>query len=182
MSSSNSRKVVEFRQRRKKLAIEAFGNKCGICGYDKCPQALEFHHLDPCEKDFSMSVSGSTRSWQKTVPELRKCICVCANCHREIHAGVTEIPANVIRFNEEFTKKKPEPKPTPPCDQCGKETSTSNKYCSLRCAQLGNSKIEWPTDQHILQLVQKQGYRGAGRVLGVSDNAVRKRLKRQGLL
>jgi endogenous inhibitor of DNA gyrase (YacG/DUF329 family) len=182
MSSSNSKKVVEFRQRRKKLAIEAFGGRCGICGYDKCPQALEFHHLDPNEKDFSMSVSGTTRSWQKTVPELRKCICVCSNCHREAHAGVTGVPENVVRFNEEYATRKPEPKPTHPCKKCGKDTSTTNTFCSIRCAQLDSTKIEWPSDQNILRLVQQQGFRSAGRVLGVSDNAVRKRLKRQGLL
>jgi uncharacterized OB-fold protein len=182
MSSSNSQKVVEFRQRRKKLALEAFGNRCGICGYDKCPQALDFHHLDPTQKDFSLSTTGVTRSWTKTVPELRKCVCLCSNCHREVHAGVTTIPDNVIRFNEEFATRKVEPKPTHPCKKCGKETPTHNTYCSIKCAQEGHCKIEWPTDGELLTLVELEGFRATGRRFGVSDNAVRKRLKKVGLL
>jgi len=31
----------------KECLIRAFGSKCGICGYDRCNEALEFHHLTP---------------------------------------------------------------------------------------------------------------------------------------
>ena len=47
--------VVQFRQRRKRWAVDAFGGKCGICDYDKCVEALEFHHLDPSQKDFTLT-------------------------------------------------------------------------------------------------------------------------------
>ena len=66
-------------------AIEYKGGKCEICGYDKCVDALDFHHLDPSEKEFRIS-DGYTRSWEKVQIELDKCMLVCANCHREIHA------------------------------------------------------------------------------------------------
>lgn len=59
-------------------------------GYDKCVQALEFHHLDPNEKEFSLTTSN-TRSIQKLLEEAQKCILVCANCHREIHARINKI-------------------------------------------------------------------------------------------
>ncbi|MCF7905864.1 hypothetical protein K9L63_01585 [Candidatus Gracilibacteria bacterium] len=42
--------IVAVAKRRKLLrqkAIEYKGNQCAICGYHKCSQALEFHHLDP---------------------------------------------------------------------------------------------------------------------------------------
>lgn len=29
------------------MAIAYKGGKCQCCGYDKCIQALEFHHIDP---------------------------------------------------------------------------------------------------------------------------------------
>lgn len=67
-------------------AVEYKGGKCSICGYDKCIGALEFHHLDPNEKDFGISSKGYTRAWEKVKEELDKCIIVCANCHREIHS------------------------------------------------------------------------------------------------
>ena len=80
---------VEAVQRRRYLvkekAVEYRGGKCEICGYDKCISALEFHHLNPTQKDFGIGHRGYTRSWEKVKEELDKCIMVCANCHREIH-------------------------------------------------------------------------------------------------
>lgn len=69
----------------KEKAVEYKGGKCELCGYDKCVDALEFHHKNPNEKDFGIS-SGETRSWEKIKKELDKCIMLCANCHREIHS------------------------------------------------------------------------------------------------
>ena len=59
--------------------------------YNKYIGALGFHHLDPNQKDFSIGSKGYTRSFDKVKKELDKCICVCANCHREIHAGLIDI-------------------------------------------------------------------------------------------
>jgi DNA-binding CsgD family transcriptional regulator len=89
-SDNVNEKVKDFRQRRKEKAIEYKGGKCIACGYNKCIRALNFHHLDPNEKDFGIS-SGNTRSWEKTKIELDKCILVCSNCHAEIHEGLITI-------------------------------------------------------------------------------------------
>lgn len=43
------------------MSIEYKGGKCSVCGYSKCKGALEFHHLDPKEKDFGISAQGYTR-------------------------------------------------------------------------------------------------------------------------
>lgn len=77
--------ISEHRRQLKLKAVEYKGGKCTMCGYDKCISALEFHHLDPTKKDFSISKTGSTRSFEKMIPELDKCILVCSNCHREEH-------------------------------------------------------------------------------------------------
>ena len=69
--------------------IDYKGGKCQICGYNKCANALEFHHLDPTLKDFT--ISGGTRSFNSLKSEVDKCILVCSNCHREIHAGLINI-------------------------------------------------------------------------------------------
>ena len=61
------------------------GGKCEICGYNKCDAALEFHHLNPEEKEFGIASKGYTRSLKECKKEVDKCILVCANCHREIH-------------------------------------------------------------------------------------------------
>lgn len=70
----------------KKWALEYKGNKCEICGYNKCEEALEFHHLNPNEKDFCISDRDIKLNWLKIKEELDKCQLVCANCHREIHS------------------------------------------------------------------------------------------------
>lgn len=66
--------------------INQRGGKCEICGYSKCIEALEFHHLDPKQKDFSISNTGGTPSFEKMKEEADKCQLLCANCHREEHA------------------------------------------------------------------------------------------------
>lgn len=68
----------------KKRAVEYKGGKCERCGYDRCIDALEFHHIDPTQKDKNFS-NIKIRKWEDQKKELDKCICVCANCHREVH-------------------------------------------------------------------------------------------------
>lgn len=82
----NKTAVAKKRKKIKLKAIEYKGGKCCKCGYDKCIEALEFHHLNPFEKKFAISGKGHTKSWEKVKEELDKCDLVCANCHREIEA------------------------------------------------------------------------------------------------
>lgn len=74
----------EGRRKIKIRSIDYKGGKCEKCGYDKCIDALEFHHIDPTKKEFELS--GKKLKWDTLQAELDKCILVCANCHREIHA------------------------------------------------------------------------------------------------
>ena len=55
---------------------------CQICGYNKCVEALEFHHFDG-DKDFTIS-TGKNKGWKRIKEEINKCIVLCANCHAEI--------------------------------------------------------------------------------------------------
>jgi hypothetical protein len=87
---ANYNHVKTFRKRTKEKAVEYKGGKCNICNYDRCVSALEFHHLEPSKKDFTLSQSMNT-AWNKIEEELDKCILVCANCHREIHEGIIKI-------------------------------------------------------------------------------------------
>jgi 5-methylcytosine-specific restriction endonuclease McrA len=97
--------IEAVRKRRKKvrqLAIEYKGGRCHICGYDRCLEAMEFHHLDSSEKDFGISQKGYTRSWVKVKEELDKCVMLCANCHREVHAGLQLPRVTVVEKSGEF--------------------------------------------------------------------------------
>jgi hypothetical protein len=87
--------VHRRRKKLKQLAVAHLGGKCTICGYNKCVDALDFHHLDPKEKSFAISYKGYTRSWENVKLELAKCILLCANCHRELEAGLIKIDSPV---------------------------------------------------------------------------------------
>ncbi len=88
--------VIKRRRKIREMAVAYKGGQCQICEYDRCPAALEFHHPDPNQKDFSISADGSTRSWERVKREIEKCILVCANCHREVHAGITQLPTATL--------------------------------------------------------------------------------------
>lgn len=76
----------------KKLAVEHKGGRCVCCGYKKYFGALDFHHLNPEEKEFNLGQFKTGNLNDKVKNELDKCILVCSNCHREIHAGITMVP------------------------------------------------------------------------------------------
>ena len=84
--------VQKRRDKLKILAIAYKGGECQCCGYKKFVGALEFHHVNPSEKDFGIAAKGYTRAWEKVKEELDKCVLVCANCHRKIHEGITNCP------------------------------------------------------------------------------------------
>ena len=80
-----------IRNRRRKLIVGTLGGKCVACGYNSCDAALEFHHLDPTDKKISLSTRDMQLAWEKIEKELEKCILLCANCHRELHAGFLKL-------------------------------------------------------------------------------------------
>jgi len=82
---TRDRELEKNRRMEYKLkAVKHMGGKCQICGYNKSIAALDFHHVNPLEKDKSIKnlICGS---WTKIENELKKCILLCANCHREHH-------------------------------------------------------------------------------------------------
>jgi predicted Zn-ribbon and HTH transcriptional regulator len=78
------------RQSRKEKLVNLFGGKCSKCGYMKCLQALDFHHVNKEDKLFSLSTLGYTCAWERLMEEARKCVILCANCHREAENGVND--------------------------------------------------------------------------------------------
>jgi hypothetical protein len=62
--------------------------KCEKCGYNKSPAALDFHHINPHTKSFSINNRGcSGKSKEEIKIEINKCVVWCSNCHREYHAN-----------------------------------------------------------------------------------------------
>ncbi len=89
LKRNSSRSVISWRKRKKLELVEYKGGCCQVCGYNKSVRALEFHHVDPNEKDFT--ISGKSWSFDRLKNEVDKCVLVCANCHIEIHDGLVKL-------------------------------------------------------------------------------------------
>lgn len=82
----------EFHKNRRKASqkansdfIDAFKIKCICCGNtDK--RVLDFHHIDPSTKKFTIASRRVAGYAQKNIlEEINKCEVLCANCHRIKH-------------------------------------------------------------------------------------------------
>jgi transposase-like protein len=90
-SRCNGEAVSARRRRVKEILVAEAGGCCSICGYSRYIGALQFHHVDPLEKSFSLSERGLARSLETARKEVRKCALLCANCHAEVGAGLATI-------------------------------------------------------------------------------------------
>lgn len=83
--------VSAWRRRAKKRLVAEAGGSCQVCGYDRYLGALQFHHLDPSVKSFSLSRRGCTRAFAELKAEAAKCVLLCANCHAEVESGLVTL-------------------------------------------------------------------------------------------
>lgn len=58
--------------------------KCTTCGFAH-PAALDFHHEDPSKKEANIHNLLQSGRFTKVYEEIKKCIVLCANCHRIHH-------------------------------------------------------------------------------------------------
>jgi hypothetical protein len=61
------------------------GLKCEVCGFSH-PAALDFHHIDPSQKKFGISINKHNK--KEVLEEIKKCKILCSNCHRIEHASI----------------------------------------------------------------------------------------------
>jgi transposase-like protein len=84
--------AVSARRRRvKAILVQEAGGRCALCGYENYVGALQFHHVDPATKRFTLAGGGLARSLASARLEAAKCVLLCANCHAEVEAGVATI-------------------------------------------------------------------------------------------
>lgn len=87
-----ARNKIALRERANACIAEFRRGGCLVCGEsdDSC---LDAHHLDASAKEFN--VGSAVRigfSVNRITDELKKCVCLCSNCHRKFHAGRLELP------------------------------------------------------------------------------------------
>jgi hypothetical protein len=82
------RKKSLDRYYKNKLWVEQYKLDCGGCYQcgEKHPAALDFHHIDPSIKSFNISTAITSKTIAGLQEEIKKCVVICANCHRKLHS------------------------------------------------------------------------------------------------
>ena len=183
---SKAQVISDFRRRRKENLVKIAGGKCNICGYDKVIGALEFHHLIPEEKSYGIASNGTCRDIEQDLQEVKKCILVCANCHREIHHNIYSLEElkNFQIFNqdlanqlkEERDKKLGIGKEKIYCSSCGKEiTGQGITGLCITCSNKTRRTVQnRPSREELKDLIRNKPFTQIGKQYGVSDNSIRK--------
>lgn len=122
---------------RKLELIRMMGGKCTCCGYDKNVAAMEFHHINPEEKDFPLDARHlSNTTMERIIEESKKCILVCSNCHKEIHypAQTKEQLVEKVYDNKSLFTGKHRMSTCPVCGSQFRHVK-GKIYCSDDCRQ-----------------------------------------------
>jgi len=178
--------LLNWIERTKQRMVDAMGGCCQCCGYDRCNSAFDFHHINPEEKEFSIS-TWKHKSWAKIIKELKKCILVCSNCHRELHKGTRQLPKNYARFDESYetyNKFLGMPKKQIKCKRCKKtfkvRENSKAKYCNISCANKHKGKVNWE-EVNLKEQLKTKSITHIARNLDISWNAVKKRMVKEGI-
>lgn len=137
MNPNNYKKQQERAWSRKLELIKMMGGKCSKCGYDKNIAALDFHHLNPKEKSFQLDARHlSNTHMEKIMEEVKKCVLLCANCHREIHYPEQKMSVMENKVLTNKSLKEPKRKKSV-CEFCGKEYDAckGKHFCSKECQE-----------------------------------------------
>ena len=142
---------------------QVFG--CILCGYNKNLTALDFHHTNPAEKDFTISSRGQLKLNDKIKSELDKCDVLCSNCHREKHSlkGGNFSPKCLMPSSPTYCVD---------CNSCCSKKASRCQDCHNKF-KLKSSRR--PSKQQLEQdLISIKHFTRIGKKYEVSDNAVRK--------
>lgn len=109
---------------KRKLFLQSIRCKygCQLCG-EKDSDVLDFHHADPSKKLFNVTW-GADVAVSRFIEEINKCIVLCANCHRRVHAGTREINQEML-CKEEIPER-----------EDGKARPDYSQYSSTKKAQI----------------------------------------------
>jgi 5-methylcytosine-specific restriction endonuclease McrA len=148
ISSSNLKKKL--------ILFGLIENKCKICKigpeWNNMPLTLQLDHIDGNRKN-------------NNIDNLR---ILCPNCHTQTdtYGGKTrknKIIKKEIRINK--------------CIDCSILINPYANRC-VRCAGIIKQKVDWPSLDKLEEMVRQFGYRGTGRILGVREGSVKKRISK----
>lgn len=81
-----------YRAKVRALITEFKKGGCALCP-EREPCCMSAHHRNPKQKDFSVGTATAQGfSLERVALELKKCVCLCENCHRKVHAKILYLP------------------------------------------------------------------------------------------
>jgi hypothetical protein len=148
-------------------------DKCGISEWCGKKLSLDLHHINGNPVD----------------NRLENLQLLCPNCHsitdsycgRKSKKQYGKIPRISKTPKTPKIPKIPKEKIPNTCSDCGKAISKTSTRCKSCEGKTRPTKIPWPSDEELLQMLSESNFYALGKKLGVSDNAIRKRLKTHGL-
>lgn len=78
-------------QRKKDIARKARQMPCFACKQEFHYCAMDLHHVDPSQKEKSISTLIKSGGYEALENEIKKCVPLCSNCHRLVHNNVIEL-------------------------------------------------------------------------------------------
>lgn len=159
----NSEVILTTSRKRRLISEGLLQNKCYICSLTEWlgkSISLQIDHINGKNNDHRLE-------------NLRL---LCPNCHSQTDTFAGR--------NCKSTTIKEKRKPDKNKCQCGKLKGVHNKLCyscNIQNQAIHHTKIDWPTLEELTDMVINNGYASTSRYLGVSDDAIRKRLLRNGI-
>ena len=84
------------KKKKKQMVIDAKSYACVICNKEYPHECMDLHHIDPESKISGIAELMRIASYKTLKEEIDKCAPLCANCHRLLHAGLAELPEDLV--------------------------------------------------------------------------------------
>ena len=103
---SNSKEYQEKRRIVQKAQLYELKTPCAKCGESR-PYVIDFHHINPNEKRFNISTRATHYSVNTVREEVKKCVCLCRNCHIEFHHFYGNKPKSPVESLSKYLGRNP---------------------------------------------------------------------------
>lgn len=156
MNPNEYAKQQERAIKRKLELIEYKGGECEKCHYKHNLSVLEFHHINPNEKEFQLdSRHLSNTNVERLKNEVDKCILLCSNCHREIHHpeyNEDNIHSLLERYNTSSISTLKRKRSQSICPVCGEsfDSVKGKKFCSPKCREKYEGRDKYPSKTEVI--------------------------------
>jgi hypothetical protein len=157
-------RALNSRTFRKLRIVKYLGGRCRVCGYNKNLSALDVHHEDSGKKEENWDSVVRRSDWDAVLKAIDGCVLLCRNCHMETHFPLLEMADGELK-NPMLRK------PTGVCPVCGEDVYGLT-YCSRKCDTMRRRKVERPSLDELVKMLQAKTFTEIGREFGVSDVAV----------